>query len=528
MPDDLTKLKLAELREMARVRGIKPVFGVNKAQLIEKLQALDAEKKQSDPPKPQPKAKAEPGKSRKPVQDTTQEPAKAPKPVRRMPEPKQSLPPAPKPKAELHEDNVQTVAGSIFVSIDGFGFIDCVSENSQDKRSAYIPKSFVQDFNLKTGDYVKGYIRKPRGTEKNPTLTAIIEAKSKQPDKTPDEPAPVGQKIVAASAVPTLPAPKNTVSFESLTPIFPNSRLRLETANGPAAMRIMDLVCPVGKGQRGLIVAPPKAGKTTLLKEIAAAVIKNHPEECIMVLLIDERPEEVTDFKESVTSANTEVFYSTFDELPEHHIAVAETVLNQAKKLVSNGKDVLILLDSITRLVRANNLKVDPSGRTLSGGLDPAALPFPKKFLGAARNIRDGGSLTIIATALVETGSRMDDVVYEEFKGTGNMEVVLDRRLAERRVFPAIDISRSGTRRDDLLLDAEEQKAVQMIHRSINGSRADEATEQMISFMKQTKTNADAVQLILKARKLPETTAARRMPVAAVRNYQTLQEMEKR
>lgn len=601
MAEDLTRLKLQELQEIARKRGIKPIYGINKAQLIEKLQSASqelqsadgeskekAEKSQKSKSISRPTAaiKNESSKSAKPAQKAAQEsietdeptqkvpqkpeenheseqkvpiesnengkfpqrlgqePSKILKPIRKAPESKPIQPIPPKVKVETR--NIPTAAGTIYVSPDGFGFIDCGSENPANKRSIYIPKSFVQDHNLKTGDYVKGYFRQPRGTEKNQTLTAVLEVKSK-----PEEKAKVPEPVVyqkqspttaskpvqtsadgknvenAESTVPALPAPKTAVPFESLIPVFPDSRLQLETtANSSIAIRIMDLVCPIGKGQRGLIVAPPKAGKTTLLKDIAASIIKNHPEEHLMVLLIDERPEEVTDFKESVATPNTEVFYSTFDELPEHHIAVAETVLNRAEKLVSDGRDVLILLDSITRLVRANNLQVNASGRTLSGGLDSAALPFPKKFLGAARNIRNGGSLTIIATALVETGSRLDDVVYEEFKGTGSMEVVLDRRLAERRVFPAIDISKSGTRRDDLLLDEDEQKAVQIIHRSINSgnSRADDGTEQMIALMKQTKTNADALQLILKAGKLPETPTTRKMSISAVRNYQLLQE----
>ena len=276
-------------------------------------------------------------------------------------------------------------------------------------------------------------------------------------------------------------------NFEDLTPIFPNERLHLETDGHSTAMRVVDLVSPIGKGQRGMIVSPPKAGKTTLLKETARAVLKNNPEMEMIILLIDERPEEVTDIKEAITGDNVEVIYSTFDELPEHHKRVSEMVIERAKRLVEHGKDVIILLDSITRLARAYNMTVPPSGRTLSGGLDPAALHMPKRFFGAARNMREGGSLTILATALVETGSKMDDVVYEEFKGTGNMELVLDRKLSEKRIFPAIDITKSGTRREDLLLDSDEMGAAYIIRKEINGLRKDDAVEQVLNLFARTK-----------------------------------------
>ena len=289
-------------------------------------------------------------------------------------------------------------------------------------------------------------------------------------------------------------------NFEDLTPIFPNERLRLERAGGSVAMRIVDLVSPIGKGQRGMIVSQPKAGKTTLLKEVAKSVTHNNPEMHLIILLIDERPEEVTDIKEAIEGDNVEVIYSTFDELPEHHKRVSEMVIERAKRLVEHGKDVMILLDSITRLARAYNLTVPPSGRTLSGGLDPAALHMPKRFFGAARNMREGGSLTILATALVDTGSKMDDVVFEEFKGTGNMELVLDRKLSEKRVFPAIDIVKSGTRREDLLLDAQEQECVDAMRKAINGMRTDDAVENILNMFARTKDNQEYMNLLKKTR----------------------------
>lgn len=265
-------------------------------------------------------------------------------------------------------------------------------------------------------------------------------------------------------------------------------------------MRIVDLLSPIGKGQRGMIVSPPKAGKTTLLKQIALSVRKNNPEIHLLILLIDERPEEVTDIKETIEGENVEVIYSTFDELPEHHKRVSEMVIERAKRLVEHKKDVMILLDSITRLTRAYNLTVPPSGRTLSGGIDPAALHMPKRFFGAARNMRGGGSLTILASALVDTGSKMDDVIYEEFKGTGNMELVLDRKLSEKRVFPAIDIPKSGTRREDLLLTKDEQEAVDHMRRALNGMRSEEAVDNILNMFSRTKNNTELIQLVKKTK----------------------------
>ena len=288
------------------------------------------------------------------------------------------------------------------------------------------------------------------------------------------------------------------ISFENLTPIFPDERIKLEMPGSTVAMRVMDLLSPVGKGQRGMIVSPPKAGKTTLLKEVAKSVKRNNPEIHMIILLIDERPEEVTDIKEAIEGPNVEVIYSTFDELPEHHKRVSEMVIERAKRLVEHHKDVMILLDSITRLTRAYNLTVPPSGRTLSGGLDPAALHMPKRFFGAARNMREGGSLTILATALVDTGSKMDDVVYEEFKGTGNMEMVLDRKLSEKRIFPAIDIAKSGTRRDDLLLTKEEIDAVNMLRKGINGLKPEESVDRILDMFSKTRGNTDFIHMVNK------------------------------
>ena len=289
-------------------------------------------------------------------------------------------------------------------------------------------------------------------------------------------------------------------NFEDLTPIFPNERIRLERDGGSMAVRIVDEIAPIGKGQRGMIVSPPKAGKTTLLKDVAKSITQNNPEMYLIILLIDERPEEVTDVKEAISGKNVEVVYSTFDELAERHKRISEMVIERAKRLVESGRDVAILLDSITRLARAYNLTVPPSGRTLSGGLDPAALHMPKRFFGAARNMREGGSLTILATALVDTGSKMDDVVYEEFKSTGNMELVLDRKLSEKRVFPAIDIPKSGTRREDLLLNKEEQLAMDNIRKGLNGMKADDAVETVLNLFARTKNNEEFVQDVKKTR----------------------------
>lgn len=362
--------------------------------------------------------------------------------------------------------------GILEVMPDGFGFIRC--ENFlPGENDVYVAPSQIRRFNLKTGDIIVGNRRVKSATEKFAALLFI---------KTVN-----GYSLNATETRP---------NFEDLTPIFPNRRLHMETPGerNTVAMRVLDLLAPIGKGQRGMIVSPPKAGKTTLLKQVAKAVTTNNPDMHLMILLIDERPEEVTDIKEAIVGPNVEVIYSTFDELPERHKRVSEMVIERAKRLVEHGRDVIILLDSITRLARAYNLTVAPSGRTLSGGLDPAALHMPKRFFGAARNMRERGSLTILATALVDTGSRMDDVVYEEFKGTGNMELVLDRKLSEKRIFPAIDILKSGTRRDDLLLSREEAEAVDIIRKATNSMKPDDAVEKILDLFARTRNNKEFVE----------------------------------
>ena len=379
-----------------------------------------------------------------------------------------------KPAAEL--DSGVMANGILEVMPDGYGFIRCANYLPGDN-DVYVSPSQIRRFNLRTGDIIEGNTRVKTQSEKFSALLFVKRVNGLSPE------------VVA-----------RRVNFENMTPIFPNFRLRLETPGATVAMRIMDLISPVGKGQRGMIVSPPKAGKTTLIKEVAKSIKRNYPDTHLIILLIDERPEEVTDIKEAIEGPNVEVIYSTFDELPDHHKRVSEMVIERAKRLVENKKDVMILLDSITRLTRAYNLTVPPSGRTLSGGLDPAALHMPKRFFGAARNMREGGSLTILATALVETGSKMDDVVYEEFKGTGNMEMVLDRKLSERRLFPAIDIPKSGTRREDLLLDPEELEAINIIRRAMNGMKADEAVDKILDMFARTKNNQEFVQMVKKVK----------------------------
>ena len=361
---------------------------------------------------------------------------------------------------------------------DGFGFIRC--ENFlPGENDVYVAPSQIRRFNLKTGDIICGNRRVKSATEK---FAALLYVRTVN-----------GYPLSSTERRP---------NFEDLTPIFPNERLHMETpgVRTSVAMRVLDLLAPIGKGQRGMIVSPPKAGKTTLLKQVAKAVTTNHPDMHLMILLIDERPEEVTDIKEAIVGPNVEVIYSTFDELPERHKRVSEMVIERAKRLVEHKKDVIILLDSITRLARAYNLTVPPSGRTLSGGLDPAALHMPKRFFGAARNMREGGSLTILATALVETGSKMDDVIYEEFKGTGNMELVLNRKLQEKRVFPAIDIPKSGTRREDLLLTQEEMEAMEIIRKGLNGLKPEDAVENVLNMFDRTRNNTEFVQMVKKTR----------------------------
>ncbi|MBQ1299852.1 MAG: transcription termination factor Rho [Erysipelotrichaceae bacterium] len=373
---------------------------------------------------------------------------------------------------EIARENGEITTGILEVLEDGFGFLrsDNYLTGSND---VYVSASQIRRFNLRTGDFVTGYTRNPKNNERFRGLVYVNQVNGYDPE-----------------------AVKQRKRFEDLTPTFPRERISLETDN--IALRIIDLLSPIGKGQRGLIVSPPKAGKTTLLKQSALAMMKNNKDLHIIILLIDERPEEVTDIKEATEGNNIEVIYSTFDELPEKHIKVAEMTIERAKRLVESGEDVVILLDSITRLARAYNLLCTPSGRTLSGGLDPASLYMPKRFFGAARNTKESGSLTILATALIETGSKMDDVIFEEFKGTGNMELVLNRELQEKRVFPAIDLAKSGTRREDLLLSEREIEAVNLMRRSLNDLRKDLAVERLLSMFSKTRTNEEFVNLILK------------------------------
>ena len=438
MREKYESLPLATLKELAKARDISGISGMKKAQLIERMLEEDIRDKE------------------------------------------RSANTGDRDKQEIHDidklDSGETASGILEVMTEGFGFIRC--ENYlPGENDVYVSPSQIRRFNLKTGDILEGNTRIKTQQEKFSALLYLSKVNGIHP--------------AIASKRP---------NFEDLTPIFPNKRLSLETGKTSTAMRIMDLMSPIGKGQRGMIVSPPKAGKTTLLKQVALSVRKNNPEVHMLILLIDERPEEVTDIKEAIEGANVEVIYSTFDELPEHHKRVSEMVIERAKRLVEHGKDVMILLDSITRLARAYNLTVAPSGRTLSGGLDPAALHMPKRFFGAARNMREGGSLTILATALVDTGSRMDDVGYEEFKGTGNMELVLDRKLSEKRMFPAIDIPKSGTRREDLLLSPEELEAVDHMRKALNGMRSDEAVENILNMFSRTRSNKELIQMVKKTK----------------------------
>ena len=383
-------------------------------------------------------------------------------------------------KNDIQIENSETdyiAEGTLEVLPDGYGFLRSDNYLSGNK-DIYVSAVQIRRFNLSSGDSLRGIARFT--TDPSNKFPSMIYIQSINGD--------------------TIEAALKRKSFDALIPIYPNERLKLERENGPVSMRIIDILAPIGKGQRGLIVAPPKAGKTTILKQIANSISINNPEVTMLVLLIDERPEEVTDIERSI---DAEVISSTFDEAPEHHIKVAKMVLERAKRLVEHNKDVVILLDSITRLARANNLSVEPSGRTLSGGLDPACLHFPKKFFGAARNIEKGGSLTILATALVDTGSRMDDIIFEEFKGTGNMEVHLDRKLSERRIFPSIDINKSGSRREDLLLNKEEIEASNTIHKLLNAKNGTlqsfETIEKILGMFVKTKNNKEFIELLNKS-----------------------------
>ena len=435
MREKYESLPLTSLKEIAKARGLKGVSTMKKADIIELMLKKDEQDKAEE-------AKEEVKSEKTGVIDIE----------------------------EL--DSGITAQGILEVLPDGYGFIR--SDNYlPGENDVYVSPSQIRRFNLKTGDILTGNTRIKTQSEKFSALLYLTTVNGMRPAE----------------------AARRT-NFEDMTPIFPNERLRLEHPKSSTAMRIVDLLSPIGKGQRGMIVSPPKAGKTTLIKEVALSVLRNNPEMHILILLIDERPEEVTDIREAITGKNVEVIYSTFDELPEHHRRVSEMVIERAKRLVEHKKDVMILLDSITRLARAYNLTVPPSGRTLSGGLDPAALYMPKRIFGAARNMREGGSLTILASALVDTGSKMDDVIYEEFKGTGNMELVLDRKLQEKRVFPAIDIPKSGTRREDLLLSAEEQEAVYSLRRALNGMKSEEAVDNILNMFSRTKNNEEFIQMV--------------------------------
>lgn len=443
MREKYESLPLATLKELAKARGLKGISTMKKAELIELMLKEDEKEKKAS-------------------QENVKEMS------------------ANTGDRELHDidklDSGVVANGILEVMPDGYGFIRSDNYLPGD-HDVYVSPSQIRKFNLKTGDILEGHTRIKTQQEKFSALLYLSKINDMDPMKA------IHRK-----------------NFEDMTPIFPDKRMRLESGQTSTAMRIVDLLSPIGKGQRGMIVSPPKAGKTTLLKQIALSVRKNNPEVHLLILLIDERPEEVTDIKETIEGDNVEVIYSTFDELPEHHKRVSEMVIERAKRLVEHKKDVMILLDSITRLTRAYNLTVPPSGRTLSGGIDPAALHMPKRFFGAARNMRGGGSLTILATALVDTGSKMDDVIYEEFKGTGNMELVLDRKLSEKRMFPAVDIPKSGTRREDLLLTPAEQEAVDTMRRALNGMRAEDAVDNILNMFSRTKDNGEFIQLMKKTK----------------------------
>ena len=462
---DYNKMTIVQLRAAAKEKGLRGISTLKKEGLIERLLEVEQSKKETTLEKPPVEKEFHERRQeieRKNLQENQEQEEK--KKQDDKPRQENGM------KSELASlDSGAKADGILEVMPDGYGFIRC--ENYlPGENDVYVSPSQIRRFNLKTGDILVGNIRVKTQNEKYSALLYVESVNGYKPYDA-----------------------QKRKNFEDLTPIFPNERIRLETQGAPVSMRMVDLLSPIGKGQRGMIVSQPKTGKTTLLKQIAKSITTSYPDMKLIVLLIDERPEEVTDIREYIEGPNAEVIYSTFDELPEHHKRVSEMVLERAKRLVEHKEDVVILLDSITRLARADNLVVPPSGRTLSGGLDPAALHMPKKFFGAARNMREGGSLTILATALVDTGSKMDDVVFEEFKGTGNMELVLDRKLSEKRIFPAINIQKSGTRRDDLLLSKEEQEIVYSLHREMSGNRAEENVEQILQFFKKTRNNQEFI-----------------------------------
>lgn len=483
MENNYATMSLAELKEIAKQKGIKNISILRKKELIDILTEVDKSKQTKEE-----KLIKEDNivKEIKEVKETKE--VNDYKEVKVVKDTKDSRDfsnmdsqgtkrPSATNNNEIEQlDSGETKEGILEVLPDGYGFIRC-DNFLPGEHDVYVSPAQIRRFNLKTGDIVVGNTRIRNQNEKFSALLFVKSVNGMHPAEA-----------------------QKRKKFEELTPIFPNERIHLETPSAGIAMRMVDLVSPIGKGQRGMIVSPPKAGKTTLLKQIAKSITVNHPDMQLIILLIDERPEEVTDIKESIEGKNVEVIYSTFDELPENHKRVSEMVIERAKRLVEHKKDVVVLLDSITRLARAYNLTVQASGRTLSGGLDPAALHMPKKFFGAARNMREGGSLTILATALVETGSRMDDVVFEEFKGTGNMELVLDRSLSEKRIFPAIDLAKSSTRRDDLLLAPQETEANYLMHRALSGMKSDEALEKIIDLFLRTKSNFEFIETIKKTK----------------------------
>ena len=467
MYDNLSKETGENLRKIAKTLGIKYAARYKKADLIEEIIRVSKEINQKEQPDRDPAERQTRKKPAEPKADKMEE-ARSEKI-----EMKEEERPKVRGNDLKHLDkNSNIVSGVLEVMADGFGFLRCENYLSGSD-DIYVSPSQIRRFNLRTGDYVSGNGRPQKEGEKFRALLYVQSVNGFSPE----------------DAIKRTP-------FDNLTPIYPNKRIRMETTPHNFAMRLVDLIAPIGMGQRGMIVAPPKAGKTTILKELANSISVNRPDIELIVLLIDERPEEVTDM---CRSTKAEVIYSTFDELPEHHIKVAEMVLERAQRLVEHKKDVVILLDSITRLARAYNLTVPPSGRTLSGGLDPGALHKPKRFFGAARNIENGGSLTILATALIETGSRMDDVIFEEFKGTGNMEIHLDRKLSEKRIFPAIDIYKSGTRKEELQLTQRELECVWSIRKAFSNQNSADVTETIITHLISTRTNQDFVNLMLKA-----------------------------
>lgn len=491
MREKYESLSLGALKDIAKARGLKGISTLKKSELVERMLQEDEKDKASADKKKEEARESQNQQyqheerrtasrenfresSRENSRESSRENSRESSRENSRDE-AQETKSAKAPLEQSDLDSGVTVKGILEVLPDGYGFIR--SDNYlPGENDVYVSPSQIRRFNLKTGDILRGNTRVKSQNEKFSALLYVTHING-----------------VRANEM-------HRMNFEDMTPVFPDKRLHLERPGGSMAMRIVDLVSPIGKGQRGMIVSPPKAGKTTLLKDAAKSILRNNPEMHLIILLIDERPEEVTDMKEAIRGENVEIIYSTFDELPEHHKRVSEMTIERAKRLVEHKKDVTIFIDSITRLARAYNLTVPPSGRTLSGGLDPAALHMPKRFFGAARNMREGGSLTILATALVDTGSKMDDVVYEEFKGTGNMELVLDRKLQEKRVFPAIDIAKSGTRREDLLLDKEELEAADIMRKALNGMKSEEATENILNLFARTRDNAEFVQMVKKQR----------------------------